>query len=54
MFKGNNWSSEKYIMNVLIRGSTYLAPGGWKPIYRGLLNGLYYQYKNNTSLVYNY
>ena len=31
-----------------------LAPGGWKPIYRGLLNGLYYQYKNNPSLVYNY
>ena len=28
MFKWSNWSSEKYIMNVLIRGSTYLAPSG--------------------------
>ena len=47
LFKGKEWNFEKYGTNVLIRGLTYGLPGDLKPISRGLLNGLYYQYQLN-------
>lgn len=45
LFKGNNWDWQKYDVNVAIRGLTYGLLKDFKPISRGLFNGLYYQYQ---------
>jgi hypothetical protein len=44
LFRGIAWSHQKYVTNVFIRGLTYSLSDDLKPISRGFLNGLYYQY----------
>ncbi len=43
LFKGNEWSTQKYQVNFAIRLIT-CGYSEYKPILRGVLNGMYYQY----------
>ena len=44
IFKGNEWSWQKYQANLTIRLIT-CGYGEYKPILRGILNGMYYQWR---------
>ena len=42
LFRGEQWSTEKYYADVVLRGITY-GFENWKSFYRGLLKGIYYK-----------
>ncbi|MBQ4511044.1 MAG: hypothetical protein II984_09980 [Clostridia bacterium] len=46
LFKGTPWSQEKYLTNVAIRWITSPLPNDLKPLFRGMINGLYYKYNS--------